>query len=94
MVREVDEKAPRVGLEDDVDSSANMTVSETGGAESGAVDVQSGAVDVQSGAVDVQSGAVDADLTRLLDAWPTLPADVKTTIAQLVENSGYAPGTD
>jgi len=63
-----------------VNSSGNITVSETGGAE--------------SGAVDAQSGAVDADLARIIDAWSTLPADVKTAVVRLVENSGYAPATD
>jgi hypothetical protein len=72
--------SPPWGLEEPVNSTGNKTVSETDGAE--------------SGEVDVQSGAVDADLTRIIDAWSTLPADVKTAIARLIENSGYAPATD
>ena len=48
----------------------------------------------ESGAVSVESGAVDADLTTLIDAWPTLSADVKTSIIGLVDNSGHAPATD
>ncbi|MFT5323798.1 MAG: hypothetical protein ACI8P0_001649 [Planctomycetaceae bacterium] len=46
----------------------------------------------ESGAVFVESGADDADLARIIDAWPMLPADVKTAVVGLIENSGYVPG--
>ena len=65
-----DERAPRVGLEEPVTSSGNMTISETGGAE--------------SGAVGAQSGAADARLVELAAAWPALSDSVKSEILKLV----------
>ena len=65
-------KAPRVGLEEPVTSSGNMTVSETGGAE--------------SGAVGAQSGAADARLVELVAAWPALSDSVKSEILKLVRD--------
>jgi len=64
--------APRVGLEEPVTSSGNMTVSETGGAE--------------SGAVGAQSGAADARLVELVAAWPALSDSVKSEILKLVRD--------
>jgi hypothetical protein len=75
-----DRKAPRVGLEEPVNSKGNVTVSETGGAE--------------SGAVDAQCSTTDDDLALVVDAWPKLSAEVKTAIVRLVENSGDASATD
>lgn len=66
-------EAPRHGLEEGVNSSGNVAVSETGGAE--------------SGAVGAQNRVADAELARIIDAWPTLSAEVKTAIVQLVKNS-------
>jgi len=65
-------RVPRVGLEEPVTSSGNITVSETGGAE--------------SGAVGAQSGAADARLVELVAAWPALSDSVKSKILKLVRD--------
>jgi hypothetical protein len=64
--------APRVGLEEGANSSGDLALFETGGAE--------------SGAVGTQSGSVDCDLQVLITAWPTLSDSVKSEILKLVRN--------
>ena len=66
-------RTPRHGLEEGANSSGNMTVSETGGAE--------------SGAVDAHGDSVDAQLQSLISAWPTLSDDVRFEILKLVHDS-------
>jgi hypothetical protein len=58
------------GLEVSPDSPQETAISETGGAE--------------SGAVDARNGLNDPALVSLVEAWPTLPQTVRDEIAALV----------
>ena len=68
------------GIRNNAEKTGNPALSEQSGAE--------------CGAASARSNAVDTELARIIDAWPELPAEVKTAIVRLVENSGYAPVTD
>jgi hypothetical protein len=67
------------GFEQPSDSPRNSKVSENGGAEFGAVDAPI--------ATTAGSSAVSTDptLTRLIDAWPTIPEHIRAAIHALVE---------
>jgi len=41
----------------------------------------------ESGAVDVTSRLDQPDLQLVIEAWPTLPADVRSEIVALIESS-------
>ena len=43
--------------------------------------------DAESGAVDVTSRLDQPDLQLVIEAWPTLPADVRNEIVALIESS-------
>ena len=43
--------------------------------------------DAESGAVDVTSRLDQPDLQLVIEAWPTLPADVRSEIVALLESS-------
>lgn len=60
------------GFEQPPVSPQKTAISETGGAE--------------SGAVDARNGLIDPVLASLIDAWPTLPQTVRDEIAALVDN--------
>ncbi|MBT4864957.1 MAG: hypothetical protein HON53_07565 [Planctomycetaceae bacterium] len=60
------------GLEQPATSPQKTAISDTGGAE--------------SGAVDARNGLNDPALVSLIEAWPTLPQAVRDEIAALVDN--------
>ena len=66
-------KVAEPGLEQGAKPSGKAGVLERGGAE--------------SGAVDAQNAQIDAELARVIDAWPTLPEDVKASILAILDAS-------
>lgn len=68
----------RLGAEYPSDLQGNSEVSETGGAESGAVDVRN-AEETAS-----RSSSNDSELARLVKAWPALPDNIREMIVALV----------
>src|SRR5262245_25833574 len=76
---------PRRGSNNPPNSAGNNGVSQTGGAESGAVAVNS------AGPTDAEKSSlvapVDPDLARLVVAWPTLPEAIRRGILAIVESA-------
>jgi hypothetical protein len=66
------------GLEQPSDSSGKSADSQTGGAESGAVDAPNANM---AGSTTVPTDPV---LARLVEAWPELPEHIRAAIAALV----------
>ena len=59
------------GLEPSVSSCRNTGISETRAAK--------------CAAVGVENGLIDSDLVRVIQAWPTLPADIRLAILANIE---------
>ena len=73
-------KLAEAGLETVQDSSGNMQVSKTGGAECGA----------ENG----RSDALAADLQSLIEAWPQMSSEARAAVLRLVKTSVTTPETD
>ena len=61
------------GLEHTANSPGKTHVSESGGAE--------------SGAVDAENGPIDPDLQHIIIAWPHLSEDVRETVIRTVNDA-------
>jgi len=72
---------PPVGAERAPDSTGKSAISQTGGAESGAV----GARNADSAAPSPTP--TDPELARLVEAWPKLPEAIRRGILAMVESS-------